>query len=216
MLSEQHGCIFVHIQKTGGQSIRALLSSGPPDSYYHRQARELRAAYGGEAWARCFKFAFVRNPWDRLVSWWTMIDRNRPLLGSGRLNAFQTYVLTRANSFEEFLAYCSDDIADTDGMKCIYRNQFDYLSDESGHLIVDFVGRFERLGKGMAIVASRLGLTMPAMPHLNKSPRGPYVDYYTPAFATLVAERYAPDIAAFGYRFGQPLAQIPTCAGGHP
>jgi hypothetical protein len=112
-LGLQHSCIFVHIQKTGGQSIRALFSDGPPDANYHRQARELRSVYGEDAWRQCFKFAFVRNPWDRLVSWRTMIDRNRPLLSSRRLNAFQTYVLTRANSFEEFLAYCDATLSTT-------------------------------------------------------------------------------------------------------
>jgi hypothetical protein len=112
-------------------------------------------------------------------------------------------VLERARTFEEFILCCTDEIADPDGRKYIFRNQIDYLVDENGAIIVDFIGRFERLQGGFDDVCRRLGRTPVALPRLNASQRTAYTDYYTPATAKIVARHYARDVEQFGYRFGQ-------------
>lgn len=196
--------IFVHIQKTGGDSICTALgvSTAVPEKHFF--ARELRELYGADVWSTYFKFAFVRNPWDRLVSWWSMIDANRTLLSAGRpLNKFQRFVLERATTFEEFLENCDEEIVDDDGRKWIYRNQLDYLTDLSGEKIVDFIGRFERLAQDYALIAENIHGGLAPLPHVNKSKHRHYSDYYTPALADKVARRYQRDIDAFGYVFGQ-------------
>jgi hypothetical protein len=195
-------CIFVHIQKTGGESIRAMLGLQLADPHKHRTAAELRALRGEESFSRAFKFAFVRNPWDRLVSWWAMINAMRPNLATGQVNAFQRMVLTRANTFEEFLLNCDEVIADHDGTKHIFRNQIDYLTDPQGEMLVNFVGRFERLQEDADAVADRLGVPPLRLPHLNRSARRPYAEYYPSSLRDLVAEKYARDISAFGFAFG--------------
>ncbi|HET7851985.1 MAG TPA: sulfotransferase family 2 domain-containing protein [Methyloceanibacter sp.] len=202
MLSLAHRCIFVHVQKTGGESIGAMLGAEPGDQHKHRTALELRALYGDEVWASCFKFAFVRNPWDRLVSWWSMIDAMRPNLASSQVNPFQRFILTRATTFAEFLLNCDEVVEDHDGRKHIFQNQIDYLADERGTLLVDYVGRFETLHEDALYIAERLGLSA-SLPHLNPSRHAPYARYYDRALALLVAKRYAPDIEAFGYSFSE-------------
>jgi len=201
MISHPLRCIFVHIQKTGGSSVRQALHMAQHDADKHRFASELRAGYGEACWRSYFKFAFVRNPWDRLVSWWRMIERNA---ATGRpMNGFQRFVLSRADSFEEFLTHCDAEYPDHDGSKWIFRNQVDYISDADG-IIVDFVGRFERLQADFAVVCSRLGVPTAAMPHLNRSGHRHYSEYYSQATSALVAARFARDIAAFGYSFERP------------
>ena len=181
MFSPDHRWIFVHIQKTGGDSVRTALGVELNDAHKHRTPLELRAIYGDAAWADAYKFAFVRDPWDRLVSWWSIIDGLRPRFEAGKsLNAFQHYVLDRAKTFEEFLTKCHKEIADHDGRKHIYRNQIDYLTDQSGEVIVDFVGRFERLQEDMDQVTRRLGLGRIALPRINRSEHKSYRAYYTP------------------------------------
>jgi len=79
VISDRHRCIFVHIQKTGGASIEALLLRSDPsaaasaqEGRRHPPARAIAPIAGSERWRAYFKFAFVRNPWDRLVSWYHM------------------------------------------------------------------------------------------------------------------------------------------------
>jgi hypothetical protein len=195
--------IFVHIQKTGGNSVRTALGGDIFDARKHFMARELREIYGRAVWDSYFKFSFVRNPWDRLVSWWSMIDNARDYVDRARPpNAFFGYVLERAATFEDFLLRCDDEIVDSDGRKDIFRNQIDYLTDDDGAVIVDFVARFERLQEGLDEISRRLGRASVALQRTNASRHGPYAEYYTPVTADIVARRYARDIAHFGYQFG--------------
>jgi hypothetical protein len=204
MISYELRCILVHVQKTGGSSIRQAMNLPQADPHKHRFAAELQLIYGPEAWSDYFKFAFVRNPWDRLVSWWEMIRRNA---AEGRpLNGFQRYVITHASSFEEFIRNCDSECRDGDGSKWIYRNQLDYLTDASGRLIVDFVGRYENLQADFDIVTQRLGLKRIALPHVNRSMHRHYAQYYSSESESIVGQRYARDLAAFGYQFERPEA----------
>lgn len=169
------------------------------DAHKHRFAAELRALYGPALWQSYFKFAFVRNPWDRLVSWWEMIRRN---VSEGRpMNGFQRYVASRARTFEEFICRCDAECRDPDGSKWIYRNQIDYLTDVEGEVMVDFIGRFERLEADFGSIAQRLGLSAVRVPHLNPSSHPSYARYYSSELRDFVTERYARDIAFFGYAF---------------
>jgi hypothetical protein len=204
MISPDGRWIFVHIQKTGGNSIRYALGVELNDPHKHFLALELKQLYGGPAWAQAFKFAFVRNPWDRLVSWWSFIDDNRNSSAtSAAPNNFFAYVLRRARTFEEFISLCTDEIVDSDGRKCIFRNQLDYLVGEDGTVMVDFIGRFERLQEGFDEVTSRLGVPAAKLPRINTSRHLTYADYYTADMARKVGRLYRRDIETFGYQFGE-------------
>jgi hypothetical protein len=204
MTTEDPAWIFVHIQKTGGNSVRQALGADIWDARKHLFAEELREIYGKPIWDSRFKFTFVRNPWDRLVSWWSMIDNGRNYVDPSQPpNAFWGYVLNRARNFEEFLLRCGDEIVDSDGRKHIFRNQIDYLVDEHGAVMVDFIGRYERLQESFDEISGRLGRASVELPRTNASQHGAYTEYYTPAMADMVASRYARDVEAFGYRFGQ-------------
>jgi Sulfotransferase family len=193
--------IFVHIQKTGGNSVREVLGADIFDARKHFTASELREVHGQAIWDAAFKFSFVRNPWDRLVSWWSMIDNGRTTT-THPPNRFFSYVLERGKTFEEFLLNCTDEIVDPDGSKQIFRNQIDYLVDGTGKVIIDYIGRFERLQEDFDEICCRLGRAPVALPRTNVSRHAAYTEYYTPAMAETVARHYGRDIAQFGYRFG--------------
>jgi hypothetical protein len=202
MISHKHRAIFVHIQKTGGNSVSAALGEhdSPPEK--HRTALELQAFYGENTWRDYYKFSFVRDPWDRMVSWWSMIDGARPAFEAGKtFNRFQTFILMNARTFDEFLIRCDEEVDDFDGRKWIYRNQVDYLIDGDGKVMVDFVGRFETIKDDFSVVARKLGMSID-LPHVNRSGHRHYTDYYTPSLADIVRKRFARDIKAFGYAFG--------------
>ena len=205
MISADRRWIFVHVQRTGGNTVRSALGVESNDAHKHFLARELKQVYGEAAWADCFKFAFVRNPWDRLVSWWSLIDNGRDSSGaSPPPNNFFGYVLQHASSFEQFISCCTDEIVDGDGRKHIFRNQIDYLVDEDSTVMVDFIGRFEHLQEDFDKVVARLERGRIELPRLNASRHSDYADYYTAATADAVRRHYARDIEIFGYRFGRP------------
>ncbi|MEQ1493562.1 MAG: sulfotransferase family 2 domain-containing protein, partial [Terricaulis sp.] len=200
---QEHGAIFIHIQKTGGNSVTAALGKSFAEPDKHWTALQLRRATDPSIWTGYYKFAFVRNPWARLVSWYAMIDRHRPAFEQGvTFNRFQTAVLTRTKNFADFLHNMDEVFDDADGSKWIFRNQLDYLTDVDGTLLVDFVGRTETLGADFAAIATHLKRQPGPIDMLNTSEHRPYQDYYTPDLAQLVGERYASDIAHFGYHFG--------------
>ena len=58
--------VFVHIQKTAGKSIRQAL--GLKKGANHNSAQQWLNEYTVDEWNNAFKFTFVRNPWDRLLS----------------------------------------------------------------------------------------------------------------------------------------------------
>jgi len=194
--------IFVHIQKTGGMAISRALGGedNPPEK--HRTARELYKIYGAEAWTNSYKFAFVRNPWDRLVSWWSMIDSHRAsYVTTGAANSFFRYVLENATTFEEFVSNCTHNVYDSDGIKNILKNQIDYLTDVNGQIMVDYIGRFENLAEDFSVVTTKIYGHPISLPRVNVSNHEPYQTYYTPKTRQLVERAYVRDLKHFGYRF---------------
>ncbi len=81
-----------------------------------------------------------------------------------------------------------------------YQHQF--ILDDNGHLLVDFVGRFENLQDDFVYVCQRIGLPHLSLPHVNASHRRPdYRSYYNEYTKHLVEEYFRRDIELFGYSF---------------
>ncbi len=178
--------IFVHINKTGGSSIERAL--GLP--FQHRTAREIRAQIGERRWSQRFSFAFVRNPWDRVASHFHY-----------RVQTKQAGLAERPISFADWveLAYYQHDPVYYDQPK-MFMPQFDWVTDDEGRIIVDYIGRFERLTEDFARVCARIGHTA-ELPHLKRSGRGDYRTLYSAETAEIVARCFEKDIRAFGYTF---------------
>ena len=210
LISKSKKFLFVHIQKTAGRSFEAVLKDNIPDleSFLGTHDHALWAKDKlSDEWDDYYKVGFVRNPWDRLVSWYTMIREKgamtwkKCILGKSRYNDLTQYVLANSRSFEEFIYNCTDTIDDIDGKKSILCNPVDYLSVEDGKLIVDFVGRFENLSDDSIKVFRRLGFENASLPHKNSSKHRNYRTYYTEETREEVRKRYSKDIDFFGYEF---------------
>ncbi len=74
------------------------------------------------------------------------------------------------------------------------------LVDENGKLLVDFVGKFENLDEDFRSICQKVGISA-RLPHINKSKRTDYRDYYDSETRDLTAQLYAEDIERFGYTF---------------
>ena len=210
IISYSHQFIFVHVPKTAGLSIDGALrpyAQNLPqtwadrffgrlrlrDSYFkyhpykrfrrHATAEQIRRHLPRETYETFYKFAFVRNPWDWMVSYYHYLlekaDHHRHRL------------VRRLRGFEEYLEYE------------IRRNkagQTQFLRDAAGQMLVDFVGRFESLEADFAQVCSRLGLVA-RLPRMNRSRHNDYRTYYNARTIELVARHFRAEIELFGYTF---------------
>jgi hypothetical protein len=178
---------FVHINKTGGTSIGRALGLWVK---HHQTARELRARIGERRWQAAFRFAFVRNPWDKVVSHYAYrVKTDQTGMGGGDVG------------FEEWvrLAYQERDPRYRDQEK-MFQPQVDWLRDEDGVIRLHFVGRFERIEEDFRTVAERLKVRA-RLGHLNPSRRRPYREYHTEETVEIVRRHFAADIEEFGYEY---------------
>jgi hypothetical protein len=179
-----------------GEAIRARFKELVPTTneaafpHQHLPAAILRDLVGAEVWADYFSFAFVRNPWDRFVSLYHYLrDRYADPAFSGK-QPRMAELFRRAPDFDTYARIYEQD----------RRDQASMVRDYDGSVLVNFVGRYERLAEDLARVGAATGIDL-TVPHLNASDHGPYRDYYTARTRAKIAELYATDIALFGYTF---------------
>lgn len=203
LYSRSNKLVFVHIQKTGGSSVRKILVPKLLDYEEVGFKHDLSKWHWQMLpdWNDCYKFCFVRNPWERLVSWYSMVMQKQSLLAQSQNKLWQ-YAITESKSFEEFVKKCTEEISDYGGRKSFAYNQIDYISDENGKILVDFIGRYENFSGDMRHVAHTLGIEEDVVPvHENRSKHRHYSSYYSEELKAIVADRYARDIEFFGYEF---------------
>lgn len=234
MLIAERSILFVHVPKVAGQSIENLLlaaigkqrvehgpdyllrknndpNQGPPRLAHLTVAEYTRLGYlQADELDRYFKFGFVRNPWDRVVSFYRY---------SG---------LSALIDFEDFvLVYLERLLRDN---YWFYRPQTDFLFSDNNERLVDFIGRFEHLELDWKTCATRIGDIPDVLPKDNysKDPKlfsrksltwlkkypdllfrigrskakvSNYQDYYTTASKRKVSQVYQRDIELLAYKF---------------
>lgn len=212
--------IFVAIPKTGTTSIRSQLrQEGTPlirnphlniiqirDSLYvyllkktlgtnqnfpselvPRDA-QLRAK-ANEIFKTFFKFSAVRNPWARAVS---LYYRREGVLVKDKI------------SFEEF---CNNHFyaSDTCRQPTLHKNQIDWLCDENGKIIMDYVYKLEEFDSAIKEIEERTnGRLILSRKKSNNNPdsrSNAYRNMYTKKTKRIVASRFKKDIDYFKYTF---------------
>jgi hypothetical protein len=151
------------------------------------------------------KVAFVRNPWDRLVSCYSEKIAAVPLNSEAKqpnLNPRGQEKFHLGMPFSEFVeaVHATPD----DNSNPHYRSQHMVVCDPEGRVMANFVGRFENLREDFALVAEKIGAPGLELPHRLKSrsrKSRPYTDFYDERLKRLVGERYERDIETFGYSF---------------
>ena len=149
-----------------------------------------RFARGAEGmFAELFKFSAVRNPWARAVSLWS---RREGVAPRGQM-PFETFV--------EHHVYASD----TCQHPTLHRNQLDWLCDENGTVIVDYVYRVEDFDRAVKEIEKRTDGRLRLAPRrlrVNRdSAASRYRGLYSDRSRALIARRFERDIEYFGYRF---------------
>jgi hypothetical protein len=111
------------------------------------------------------------------------------------------YQVPEFGSFEKFVIewLSRRDIKQLDA---IFQPQYQFVTDDNGKIIVDFVGNFESINADIAVVEKRLGKAI-ALPHVNVTDKtSGYVSAYkNQEMIDLVAKIYQEDIRMFEYEF---------------
>lgn len=194
------GCVFLHVPKAAGTSLRK--------SVYHSKSYHIPAirykAINPMEFENYFKFCFVRNPWDRILSAYEYLKIRCHADMAFPDHRWAASNLTMNKDFPDFvLSLDRGDVRKRIKKYIHFRDQLDWIcdSDQSRTILVDFVGRYETI----QIDYEKLGqvLNLPkSLPVERKNPnRKDYRQVYSAKMVDIVAEMYAEDISRLGYSF---------------
>lgn len=197
-ISNELELIFIHIPKNAGTAITnsktAKFFSGG-----HQSAKEIMNQYPKE-WNQYFKFAVVRNPWDRVVSnyeyaimeksYWHHISENNP--GAAHFD----YHTLKNKTFEDCvnLLYKNRESLRHQG----WSPQYVWISDNDKNVLVDKIFYHEKLDTD-----EEFNKMIPDLEKVNISTRKSvnYKDYYTDDLINKVLEIYDYDIKLFKFEY---------------
>ncbi len=240
MILPEYNAIFIHIPKTAGQSIENFLleslgktrtahgadyllkknntAIGPRRLAHLRATQYATLGYLNKHESDAYySFAFVRNPWERVVSFYNY-------------SGFSSLV-----SFKNFALYYLPELYNT--ANWFYRPQHEFVCNNKDELIINFLGKFESLNTDFKIVAKQLNIPFSRLPqdnvsnkpglfskkslgllreypgilkrvsltnHKNKA----YQEYYCDATRKVVKQLYGKDIVLFNYTFNNNAKAI--------
>ena len=206
IVSSTHKFIFAAVPKTGTHAVRQALREhlGPDDleqvglfvtkrlpmpelakiGHGHLTLSEVRPHLPADDFEQFFKFGFVRNPFDRFVSFCAFMTRQQGYFDREPKRVMHHFL---------FVERPTD--------KIHFAPQHIFFTDGDGKLLTDFVGRVEEMQASYDEACRRIGISSRRLDRVNTSRRGDYRDYYTPELRAGVAELYARDLELFGYDF---------------
>jgi hypothetical protein len=190
----EHRCIYVHIPKCAGNAIEKSLFGEVFGG--HLTAWHYRMIFRPNEFRTFFKFAIVRNPWDRLVSAFHFLKK-------GGLNPYDRWWAEKhLGQFPDFDSFVKH------GLNLKNINSFVHFQPQAsfvflnGELQVDYVGRLENLEHDFGHICQRLGMEkeLLVVNALSNKQRD-YRSHYTDVTRDIVADVYKEDIDRFGYAF---------------
>lgn len=211
IVSHKHRFIFFAVPKTATHAIREALRShlGPDDweqqtlfgknalpipdiarlEHGHISVRQIQPQLPLDVWNGYFKFAFVRNPFDRFISTCFFLNGQNPDFAR-MATAFMKERLGYRRFRERVLVV----------------PQSRLLTDDDGSIAVDYVGRYEKLQQSYVEICDRIGIPTSRLGRKNPSKHASYLEYYDAELKERVADFYRDDLSLFGYEFESPAS----------
>jgi hypothetical protein len=200
MISLQKRFLFVHIPKTAGNSIQSVLRDYSEDQVValrkeqdgierfglrnpkykikkHSTLNEYYEALGGDQFRDLYKFTCVRNPWDRMVSYYFTPTQSPETWSPKKFRG----IISKAVSVPDYL-------------------RLD-IGEEEPFANVDYIMRFESLVDDFRAVCMAIGISPPTLPQYNRSSREHYSKYYDDELREFVRTRFQAEIERFNYAF---------------
>jgi hypothetical protein len=185
---KERNFIFIHINKTAGTSIIEVI--GKPFRK-HLTAKEVIRVIGQRKWDEAYKFSVVRNPWDKVVSQYKHnIKVNSSNMAKQPISFRDWLCCTYGEPKNEFY-YARPQM---------FYPQVEWLKNFQDEIDIDKIIRFENLNQGVNEVFEVLRIDR-KLPHLNRTPRTDYRDFYDNETREIIAKWFHEDIREFSYSF---------------
>lgn len=207
MIRHRYKAVQVHIPKTAGRAIsKGLFSTDRPR---HVTAAQIKAV-APKAFDEYLVFTVVRNPWDRLVSFWCMCSRSNHRAHRNLMKfCTDTFGTPEFHNFIRLCEYVNN--ADPGLLKSWglesdleLHPQYYWTHDSEGEDLIDYTGRFESLNNSTNVICDKLGLKNKKnqLPRVGASAgRGTYPGYYDSTSRDTVSRVYELDCTTYDYHF---------------
>jgi len=216
MLSLQKRFLFIHVPKTGGNSIQTVLKAYSEDKVTakaghqdgnerfevrndalalrkHASLGQYKAALDPDIYASLFKTAVMRNPWDMMISHYFSPHR-----GEREWNRDDFIKLVRHTPVLRH--YIKENtLRDKISVK------LQTLTGSPGRSLdadIDFLLKVESLDEDFKTLCGKLDIPYTPLPQRNASTRTHYTEYYDQETMRLVQRKFREEIDFGGYCFG--------------
>lgn len=205
MISHHHKCIFIHVQRTGGTTIERWLQGEDQwnikHNWKHVTSNFAKERLYSEYWNEYFKFAFVRNPYEHVLSEIPLAGMYKwRHLGINLVDPEDRFL--NINPMHYIDIHCNggafiNDYDESANLKpnCIYQNIF-----SAG---IDKVYKFEEYDAAIDDIAKTLGIESPSGNLLKHGARSEdqkcTMDQFKPKDFQIINELYGSDFEEYGY-----------------
>jgi len=184
---ECYKTFLIHVPKCGGSSIKHVLQNKAGYVVHgHTSALGYKQTHPA-LFDKYYKFAFIRNPFDRLVSVYHFSKRVQERAFRVNLDASKTFGAFVDKVCEHFnkLMCCE-----------VLCPQVTFITDEMGSVVVDDLFLFEDMDWAWSIISKKIGCMEP-LGHRNKTNHEPYMHYYTDELKSKVYGLYYEDFQLY-------------------
>ncbi|EPS5757659.1 sulfotransferase family 2 domain-containing protein [Campylobacter coli] len=189
---DKYKCIFIHVPKVAGSSIERVIYQTDKWLVGHVKASDY-TKFDKDKFDSYFSFGFVRNPYDRVVSAYHYLKNDSPDPCDIKWGRLHINNLT----FEEFILSLQDEEFKEEILsKNHFSFQYKYLCDKNMNILVNFIGKFEKLDNDFKKILNILR-RKDSLVHINKSKHLNYRDYYNSQTYKIIREIYRDDFEIF-------------------
>lgn len=188
---KKNKCIFFHIPRTGGISIaNTLFGDNGAGHVTVKLAKEIFA----EDYFYFFKFSFVRNPYEKIMSSYFYLKNG------GFHQGDKEWVRGNLQEVDGFECFIMDWLEDDKFKERFhFQPQSYFLKNEQGDIDLDFIGRYESIYSDLEVVKKELGI-LTSLLSLNSSNKpSRFEDYYSKEMKDKVYQLYKEDFVKFDY-----------------
>ena len=197
IVSPKYKFVFIANPKSGSSAIQSVLENiddkkiiigkavpkNLNDFLSSKHTSSLELQNNHPEYKNYFKFAFVRNPWSRVLSWYLFLRTSKlPKRNTSNIS-FKEFV---NNKWRQETVWANEELL-----------QYRFTQN------CDFIGRLENIQEDFNVICDKIGISSQKLPHINETNHKHYTEYYDDETRQIVAKALEKEIKYFNYKFGE-------------